>query len=258
VPADLAETVLADACAALEVGCAERQLDGAVALDFWVVPSRAESAVATLRALDTRVGVTSAPEGTEWQDAMRTFHQPIEIAGRLRVRPPWQPPVAGLLDVVIDPGMAFGTGQHATTRTCLEMLVELPPGPLVDIGCGTGVLAIAACRLGHEPVSAFDFDPLCVDATRANAHANGVALTVARRAIGRDPINWAPTVMANLTATVLAMLAEALSQTPPERAVLSGLRPEEVEPTLARWEPLGLSLRDRRDDGGWSTVLIAR
>jgi ribosomal protein L11 methyltransferase len=253
-----ADEVMAGACAVVGSGCAERSVPQGMAFDFWVAPGRAEQAVARLRELPQAVEVTTAAEGSEWREAMRTFHQPIEVAGRLRVRPPWQPPVAGLLDVVIDPGMAFGTGQHATTRTCLEFLVDLPPGPLVDIGCGSGVLAIAARRLGHDPVWAVDFDPLCVQATLANARVNGVALTVAERTIGRDPLPAALTVMANLTATVLGMLAEAMAGAPPQRAVFSGLRPDEVEPTLARWASTGLRLRDRRDDDGWSTILVGR
>src|SRR5690606_664719 len=106
---------------------------------------------------------------------MRAFHTPVEVAGRLRVRPPWEPPREGLLDVVIDPGMAFGTAQHATTRACLELLCGLPAGgPLVDAGCGSGVLSVAARRLGFGPVWAIDSDPLSVEATVGNARRNGV------------------------------------------------------------------------------------
>ncbi len=118
---------------------------------------------------------------------MLAFHRPVEVAGRLLVRPPWEPPRAGLLDVEIDPGMAFGTAQHGTTRACLELLAGLP-GPragLLDAGCGSGVLSIAARRLGFDPVWSVDFDPLAVDATIANARRNGVGLRVARRTIGR-------------------------------------------------------------------------
>jgi ribosomal protein L11 methyltransferase len=253
-----AETVMAEACAMLEAGCAERAVGAVRAFDFWVAPERAEHAAAGLRALPHVEDVTTAAEGPEWSEAMKTFHQPIEVGGRLRVRPPWCAPVAGLLDVVVDPGMAFGTGQHATTRTCLDLLLDLPLGPLVDIGCGSGVLAIAARRLGHDPVWAVDFDPLCTEATLANARANGVSLTVGQRTIGRDPLPVASTVIANLTATVLGILAEAMADAPPERAIFSGLRPHEVDVTLARWESTGLRLRDRRDDDGWSTILVER
>ena len=102
-------------------------------------------------------------------------------AGRLTVRPPWEPAGDTALDVVIDPGQAFGTGAHATTRLCLELLLESDArGSFADIGCGSGVLAIVAARLGFGPVLALDYDPLAVTATSENARRNGVELEAAR------------------------------------------------------------------------------
>jgi ribosomal protein L11 methyltransferase len=252
--------VLAEACAALGAGCRERELGGGeVALDFWLPAARAGVAEELRDRLGpTPIEVRLAPEDDDWRAAMRAFHRPIEVAGRLRVRPPWAAAREGLLDVAIDPGMTFGTGQHATTRACLELLCALPPGPLVDVGCGSGVLAVAARRLGHDPVWALDADPLCVEATIRNARANGVGLRVSRRAVGRDPIPPAPAVLANLTATVLVALAAALADAPPERAVLSGLRPDEAPATLRAFAPLGLYEADRREADGWVTLLAAR
>src|SRR5947207_2398002 len=87
----------------------------------------------------------------------------------------------GLAEVVIDPGQAFGTGGHATTRLCLELLLTLEPGgAVVDVGCGSGVLAISAAKLGWSPLTALDHDPAAVEAARANAAVNGVALDVRR------------------------------------------------------------------------------
>jgi ribosomal protein L11 methyltransferase len=185
-----APAVLAEACDLLGAGCRERaDVDGRVALDFWLptkdapTPARVRARLAE-RGLD--VAVSRAREGEEWRHALRRFHRPVEVAGRLLVRPPWAPPRAGLLDVVIDPGMAFGTGQHPTTSACLQLLCELPPASLADVGCGSGVLAIAARRLGHDPVWALDADALAVEAALANARANGVGIGVARREVGRD------------------------------------------------------------------------
>ena len=199
-----------------------------------------------------------AEEGDAWRTAMAAFHRPVEVAGRILVRPPWEPPRDGLLDVVIDPGMAFGTGQHATTRGCIALLAGLRPGPLVDVGCGSGVLAIAARRLGHDPVWALDADPLAVDATIANARANGVGLAVGLRVLGRDPIPPAPTVVANLTATLLGTLARVLAGDPPRAAVLSGLRVEEASDVVAAFAPLGLGERGRVEEDGWASLLVAR
>ncbi|MGD9570886.1 MAG: 50S ribosomal protein L11 methyltransferase [Thermoleophilia bacterium] len=257
-----AEVAAAEGWAALGTGCAEGEgPDGAAVLTFWVAPGSAGAA--RLRAALASAGVAAtvgeAPEDPSWQDATRAFHRPVEIAGRLLVRPPWEDPRPGLADVVIDPGMAFGTAQHATTRACLTLLCGLPAdGPLVDAGCGSGVLSVAARRLGFDPVSAFDFDPLSVAATVANARANGVALTVARRTIGADRLPAAPVVLANLTGTVLRMLAAALPEPHPRVLIASGMRPEEVEGVAAAFAPAGLHPARRIDDDGWSTVLMER
>ena len=190
---------------------------------------------------------------------MRAVHRPVEVAGRLLVRPPWTEARPGLLDVVIDPGMAFGTAQHGTTRTCLAMLTDLPRGgSLLDAGCGTGVLAIAARRLGFDPVWAIDNDQLAVDATLANARANGVGLAAGRRTIGTDRLPAAEVVVANLTATVLAVLAGALPAPAPRHMILSGLRPEEADGAARLFAPHGLREVDRADDDGWTTVRLRR
>ena len=110
-----------------------------------------------------------------WESAWKDFHRPVRI-GPLWVGPPWEGPPADALRVVIDPGRAFGTGAHATTRLCLELLLGQAPGSLLDIGCGSGVLAVAAARLGFAPVVAVDADPVAVDAAQENAARNGVAI----------------------------------------------------------------------------------
>jgi len=255
-----AQAVLAEACDLLGAGCRERALpDGGAALDFWLPAAAAPSPQALRAALAGRgwpVEVEAAPERTDWQAAIRDYHRPVEIGGRLLLRPPWEPAREGLLDVLVDPGMAFGTGQHATTRGCLELLLELPPGSLVDAGCGSGVLAIAACRLGHAPVTALDRDPLAIEATRANAAANGVALHAGRWELGADPLPPADAVVANLMAELMAPLAAAAAASPPRRAILSGLRPFEVDGAVAAWAPLGLEPAGTVADEEWASVLL--
>ena len=257
-----AEAVLAEACALLGTGCAERP-DGEdrVALDFWLEPRRApdpEDLRARLGELGYAVQVAAGRERSDWQAALRAFHRPIEVAGRLYVRPPWEPARDGLLDVEIDPAMAFGTGQHATTHGCLELLAGLEPGPLLDAGTGSGVLAIAARRLGFDPVWAIDDDPLSVEAAIDNARRNGVGLRVGRRRIGADRLPRVPTVVANLTAEVLAILAEALEPPGPRTLVASGLRPHEADETARRFGRLGLVRADARERDGWCTLLLRR
>ena len=121
-----------------------------------------------------RAVVNAVPDG--WEDAWRSFHHPV-VAGGLWLGPPWEEPPDGTPAVVIDPGRAFGTGAHATTRLCVELLATTDGrGSLIDVGCGSGVLAIAGARLGFRPVIAIDVDPIAVEATGANAAANGVEL----------------------------------------------------------------------------------
>jgi len=262
VPAADAERAIAEAAAALGTGCRQgAHADGAALLDFWVPAAGADRGglERLLRDAGIDAGVAAADQDDAWRDAMRAFHRPVEAGGRLLVRPPWEAPRPPLLDVEIDPGMAFGTAQHATTRACLALLAEMAPGgPLLDIGCGSGVLAIAARRLGFDPVWALDADPLAVEATLANARRNGVGLRVARRRIGADRLPAAGVVTANLTATVLRELADALPEPAPRRLVASGMRPEEVAGVTAALGRRGLApARDVVEDG-WATVRFER
>jgi ribosomal protein L11 methyltransferase len=110
-----------------------------------------------------------------WEEGWRRFHRPVR-AGGVWLGPPWETPPADRLAVVIDPGRAFGTGAHPTTRLCIEHLALLPPGSLVDIGCGSGVVALAAAKLGFGPIVAIDDDPVAIASTRENAARNGVEL----------------------------------------------------------------------------------
>ena len=121
-------------------------------------------------------GARSADVDGGWEDKWRAFHRPVRV-GRLWVGPPWEEPAPGALAVVIDPGRAFGTGSHPTTQLCLQALQEIEPGELLDVGCGSGVLAIAAALLGYGPVTGVDVEAPSIEATLANAAANGVAVS---------------------------------------------------------------------------------
>jgi ribosomal protein L11 methyltransferase len=125
------------------------------------------------RLMQVFTGASATDVEQNWEERWREFHKPVRI-GPLWVGPPWEEPPADALAVVVDPGRAFGTGAHATTRLCLETLLELERGSLLDVGCGSGVIAIAAALLGYEPVAGIDTDPAAVEATRANASVNGV------------------------------------------------------------------------------------
>lgn len=135
------------------------------------------------------------PDG--WEDRWRTFHKPACV-GRLWIGPPWETPDAGLTAVVIDPGRAFGTGAHPTTRLCLELLQRIEPRSLLDVGCGSGVLSIAAALLGFAPVTGVDLEEAAVEATQANARANGVEVT-ATLVVPGAPLPAAAVGVANIS-----------------------------------------------------------
>ncbi len=263
VPSAQAELALAEACAALGTGCREGAGPGGTArLDFWVAEGSADPLAlqALLGAAGVAAQVEALPQDDGWRRALRAFHRPVEVAGRVLVRPPWAPPRPPLLDVVVEPGMAFGTGQHETTRACLELLARLPAAgrSLLDAGCGSGVLAIAARRLGFDPVWALDADPAAVEATVANARRNGVGLRVARRSFGCDALPAADVVVANLTGGLLRALAAALPEPAPRALVASGMRPDEAAGVEAAMARRGLAASRRVDDGGWATMLLER
>ena len=125
------------------------------------------------------------------------FHRPVEV-GSLWIGPPWEEPTPGLVPVVIDPGLAFGTGAHPTTQLCLELIQPLERSSLLDVGSGSGVLAIAACRLGYEPVVAIDDDEAAVAATKLNAEANGVPVEAALLDAAGGALPDAETAVANI------------------------------------------------------------
>jgi ribosomal protein L11 methyltransferase len=216
---------------------------------------------------DALVEVTTSELPDDWPERWKQFHRPLVLGDRLAVRPPWEAPIGTAAELVIDPAQAFGTGAHATTRLCLELLLELAEadcdrGPLLDLGCGSGVLAIAAAKLGFEPVLAVDFDPLSVAATAANATVNGVTLDVARCDLRNDPVPAAPTVLANLLRPLLLQYACALAdRTPadrPQTLIASGLLVHEAAEIAAAFAPYGLHERERSARGEWAALLLAR
>jgi len=256
-----AEVALAELLALVPGGVEEVDLgDGGVEYALYGAPGELP-ALPDLRAAagDALVDVVTTEVPDDWADRWRRFHRPVVVGERLFVRPPWVDARPGLLDVVVDPGQAFGTGGHETTRLCLELLLDLEPRRgLVDLGCGSGVLAIAAARLGFAPVRAVDFDPLAVDATRANAAANGVAVDAARVDVRAGAAPRAPTVVANIVRPVLLELCRrGFAGGPPEALVLSGLLAHEADEAAGAFAAAhGLVQRRRISAGDWAALTL--
>jgi ribosomal protein L11 methyltransferase len=185
---------------------------------------------------------------TGWEDRWRAFHRPVRI-GPLWVGPPWEQVPSAAVPVVVDPGRAFGTGAHPTTRLCLELLLAEERGSVVDVGCGSGVLAIAAAKLGHAPVAAVDIDESAIAATRANADRNGIAVVARRLDALTDALPSADLALANIALEAVEELGGRLDTA---RVVTSGY----VTTDTPRLE--GFRRVERRELDGWAADVHVR
>jgi ribosomal protein L11 methyltransferase len=182
----------------------------------------------------------------DWAERWRRFHQPAEL-GSMWIGPPWRDPPTERLAIVIDPGRAFGTGSHATTRLCLELLEEVERGSLLDVGCGSGVLSIAAAKLGYSPVLAIDADDNAVEATGANAAANGVSVDVRSADALTDELPRTDVAVANIALDVVEAVLARLGA---PLAITSGYVAAE-RPRSSRYRP-----SKRLEQDGWAADLL--
>ena len=272
VPREQAELVLAELLDLAPAGVEEVTLEGE-RVEYAVYGAPGElPALPDLRALagGGTVEISTSEIADDWSERWKDFHRPVLIAAPtstvpgLRVRPPWEPAeqahATHALELVIDPGQAFGTGAHATTRLCLELLLELASssprrGETLDLGSGSGVLAIAAAKLGFQPVIAVDHDPLSVQAARENAAANEVSVDVRLLDLREGEVPSAPLVLANLLRGPLLHYARTLKR-PPNTLIASGLLAEEADHVAGAFAAHGLRERKRRQDGEWVALSL--
>src|SRR3954465_755992 len=184
-PADQAEIVLAALVELAPSGVEQVDGDGFTEFALYGAPGELPSfpeGEAEVGGIVVQVSGREVPD--DWAERWKRFHRPVLIAGQIYGRPPGEGPAGrpGVREIVIDPGQAFGTGTHPTTALCLELMLGLKKrGSFADLGCGSGVLAIAAAKLGFGPIMAIDAERQSVEATDANARANAVLLEDVRR-----------------------------------------------------------------------------
>ena len=262
-PPEQADLVLAELTVLAPNGVEEERGPGYVEYAIY----GGEGELPELGEIDAVVGagtveVSSTEIPDDWADRWRDFHKPLLVGGRLWLRPSWEGVREGAVDVVVDPGQAFGTGAHPTTRLCLELLLELEAtgearGPLTDLGTGSGVLAIAAAKLGWGPIRAYDHEQPALEAAAANAAANGVELELERVNLRERLPALAPTAVANMTSPILRAVAAQLDDAP-ATLVCSGLLPAELDDAAAFFAAAGLGEAERRRDGDWAAMLLRR
>jgi len=256
-----AELVLAELLELAPTGVEEVELGDTVEYAIYGAPGELPALPALqVAAGDALVEVSTSELPDGWSERWREFHKPVVLGERLTVRPPWEPPGSSEIDLVIDPGQAFGTGAHATTQLCLELMLELPGphGGFVDLGCGSGVLALAAAKLGWRPVLALDNDPASLEATAVNAHANRAAVEVRRLDLRVEPVPPARTVAANLLAPLLIAWAPHVPAAA-EQLLVSGVLVEQADRVTGVFaSAAGLHESVRRTRGEWTALTMTR
>ncbi len=225
--------------------------------------AQATEAATLLLAQDWAAGVQvqaiSAVAEQDWVRLTQSQFAPVPITDTFWIVPTWhEPPAAAQKVIRLDPGLAFGTGTHPTTRMCLRWIARhAAPWPRVlDYGCGSGILAIGAALHGAHEIDAVDIDPAAVEATRANAQANGVVLSAGLPEAARGEY---PLVLANILATPLKLLAPLLTAhvAPGGHLVLAGILQRQADELKAAYAPgLALAVSDQED--GWVLMTAQR
>lgn len=198
---------------------------------------------------------------TFWQHHFKT----TELGQNLRIVPEWEEaPEDGRINIIINPGLSFGTGGHFTTKFCLEALEkavrDLHPATMIDAGTGSGILSIAAIKLGIPNVIAFDYDPACLDQCKTNAARNGIKDRIHFFQADVLEPGWntkpADIVCANILTSVLLEAAPLIKRAAQKRILLSGIREIEADAVAETFIHLGCREVSRDGDGQWCGIVI--
>jgi ribosomal protein L11 methyltransferase len=252
------EEVLDELLPALPGGVHIREGDGEAELAILTVPETPDEEALRRLAGDALLELTAAEVSDDWRERRLARYEPLVVADRFLLRPEWAPPSddSQLIEIVLEQHRAFGSGVHPTTQACLAALAELEPGgSLVDLGCGSGVLAIAAAKLGWSPVIAVDVAEESVAATAANAARNGVEVEARRLDLTAEQPPRADTVVVNVPPSVQIPLIERLAHSPPT-VIASGFKPAEEDSVAATWERRGLRVAERARTNDWSLLRL--
>jgi ribosomal protein L11 methyltransferase len=204
------------------------------------------------------IDLRSAEVADDWRQRRLGRYRPLIVADRFLVRPDWAPvgDDAGLTEIVLEQSSAFGTGLHPTTQACLAVLAEVESGgSFADFGCGSGVLSIAAARLGWSPVVAVDNVESSVAAARRNAALNQVEVEAREIDLAGERPPTAETIVANIPPEVQAALVGALEQAP-RLTIASGFQPDDIAAVASAWGALGLEVVDEARANEWSLLVL--
>jgi ribosomal protein L11 methyltransferase len=207
---------------------------------------------------ETQMSVETVPD-EDWKFAYRRHFKTELVSPRILVQPEWEEVAV----IKFDPGMAFGTGKHETTKACLQYIDECAKdgGTFLDMGCGSGILSIAAAMLGYKDVSAFDVDQEAVDATIENSEKNNVEVTCFKYALGskvKRALPMADLVAANILGPLLIRFADEICAAVSKRIIISGILTELYPEVLAAFNDRGLKEVSRKTIGEWTTGLLER